>query len=211
MNKDTFDANFDTTEITLRYMARSVYQENSDKKLNRKRISDEDKDFYKKRVKSYINEMLLDAYPSEHLKEMHEQYMYEIINYIKIQDRVDILQREYSNIELSIKESPPKNELLIEEEIYTRDNISVVDDANIKMLRRKSTPYENLGKYINVKPTKPMEKSAPPLQKDLNIKTEEHRTKGINNMDMENTILETVIEVEEVSSGEDEEYRVITF
>ena len=64
---------FDTTKVTLMYLANSVYQEEEDKKepSNKKKEREENK-FYRKRIHALSKEMLKGKYPNDTLKRAHK-------------------------------------------------------------------------------------------------------------------------------------------
>ena len=97
------DSDFDTNEVTLKFLANGVYQEvMKDKNSKQTKPSKEDYKFYKKRVFSLHKEMLKGKYPTDNLKRIHMNYVNELIDYMKVIDRAEILQQEHLTVNTKI-------------------------------------------------------------------------------------------------------------
>ena len=156
-----------TTALTLKFMANNIYQEIMEQTIQVKRPSSEDYSFYKKRVLNMTKEMLKGQYPNENIKEEHMHYVDTLIEYMKVQDRADILQNDY-----------------IDCNVLTKDILSNAASFDIsetaKGMMKDIEPIKGpLDGFVVTK--KVIIKEQPPLPtiRAINIKSEEHKTKGI--------------------------------
>ena len=145
-------------KATLAYLSNPLYQMSIEKQ-NQDVPNKEEQKFYRKRILSLHKDMLRGIMPNKDIKQIHDNYVFTLINYFKMIDKKDILQEEYDNLEIKSKE---KNEnfdikkadtLLMEEQIPTLDKF-------VKCIKYKDEPI-------------------PPKQKNINLKTDKLRTKGI--------------------------------
>ena len=77
--------------------------------------------------------MLRGSVPDKNIKQIHDNYVYSLINYFKMIDKKDILQEEYNNL-VTESTNIDKNydikkadSLLMEEKIPTLDNFVKLD------------------------------------------------------------------------------------
>jgi hypothetical protein len=168
------DSSFNTTELTLKFLANNVYQDIMENRIVEERPSSEDCLFYNKRLLNMITDMLEGKYPTDDIKKGHLKYIDGLIEYMKIQDRSDIIQNEYTKqVSFSKYEetSEDKDEF----------NISL---ANKNMLNTKvDTKQPTLDNFILTKKVIIKEDVVHPVIKTINIKTESHKTKGITQKD----------------------------
>ena len=151
----------DINALTLKYMANSLYKEEyMDKPLP----SNEDYKFYKQRILNLTKNMLKKKYPNEKLKKIHLEYVNELIEFLKFEDLNDLIQEEYNEID----EDNKKNNLT------TDFNL---DDSN-KLIMQEKEMINNLDNFV-IKKCKIKEKKELPLIKKLDIKTEQHKIKGL--------------------------------
>ena len=145
-------------KATLAFLSNPLYQMSIEKQ-NQDVPNKEEQKFYRKRILSLHKDMLRGIMPNKDIKQIHDNYVFTLINYFKMIDKKDILQEEYDNLEIKSKE---KNEnfdikkadtLLMEEQIPTLDKF-------VKCIKYKDEPI-------------------PPKQKNINLKTDKLRTKGI--------------------------------
>jgi hypothetical protein len=161
---------FDTNKVTLMFLANSVYQEEVEREepnLAKERKKEEK--FYRKRVFAMMKDMLRGKYPSDELRRAHQSYVHSLINYIKVQDRVDLIQKDYPP--KSIDESSDKQNTLIED--------SLISANALLMTNLPVNDKGTLDDFVEVKKCKVTKDVIPPRRKDLNIKTDDHRTKGL--------------------------------
>ena len=160
------DPGFNQTEVTLRFLANSVYQDVMENKTSATKPSKNDYKFYRKRAFAMIKDMMRGNYPSEHLKTAHMNYINELINYMKIQDTTDILQKEY----------PPGIEKEFKEDITCEH---VVEDANKLIMKDLDNTGATIDDFVTKKIIKVKETLPAPTRREANISTAEHKTKGL--------------------------------
>jgi len=174
--------NDDITQITLKYLAKNVYQVNK----NNEDIDDrKDVKFYKKRLYSLFKNMIKGEYPNNTIKEIHLDYIKSLINYIKIMDKHDILQKDYAEDSSEhIKNESDKPEMCeysVEYDAIEHDaSFNLDTDINKIMMNipHKTNTIDYFVEKKIIKITEDAELSFPKI-KNINIKTREHRTKGI--------------------------------
>jgi hypothetical protein len=172
--------NDNITQITLKYLANNVYQEPSQ---GNGIISQKEIKFYKKRLYSSFKNMIKGEYPNETLKELHLHYIKCMIDYMKIMDKYDILQKEH-DISDCILSNTVNNNVNIDTELNT-DNINKI----IMNIPKKTNTIEDFVEKKIVKINENREIPYPKI-KNINIKSPEHRVKGIkkyNNLSSQNS------------------------
>lgn len=165
------DISFNTTEITLKFLANSVYQEMMEQRTAHERPSSEDYIFYSERVFNMMKEMLDGKYPNNDIKKEHLNYVDTLIEYMKSQDRTDILQQEYSK-----QVSFSKYEQHDDDDADNVFDIANTDKGMMNIIESKQPTLDNfvLTKKVIIKEPLP-----PPVIREVDIKTESHKTKGL--------------------------------
>ena len=104
-----------TNQVTLTYLTNPLYQNGILKAEELNEIDRNEKRFYKKRILALTKDMLRGEYPSDALKKVHNNYIYEIISHFKMSDKSDIIQDEYDDNICGIKEldSPSSSAMTI--------------------------------------------------------------------------------------------------
>tara|TARA_Y100000389_G_scaffold204569_1_gene258037 strand:- start:7385 stop:7891 length:507 start_codon:yes stop_codon:yes gene_type:complete len=147
-------------QLTLTFLSNPQYHSN----LKRNEMIGPDKHeqkFYRRRVLSLHKDMLRGAVPDKNIKQIHDNYVSNLINYFKMVDKKDILQEEY-------------NDLSIENEGICKDfDVSNANNLLMDHNAKKST----LDKFV--KSIKLVEDPVPPQQKKINLKADKLRNKGI--------------------------------
>lgn len=166
----SLDLSFNTIELTLKFLANSVYQEMMEHRNAVERPSSEDCLFYNKRLLNMIKDMLRGKYPNDDIKKEHLNYIDKLIEYMKIQDRSDIIQKEYAkHVSFSkYEQSSEDNDLF---------DISSADKNMVNNINEPKQP--TLDNFVLTKKVIIKEIPDHPIIKDVDIKTESHKTKGI--------------------------------
>lgn len=165
-----FNPEFNTNQVTLKYLANSIYQDEKEKNANvNKKKEKEEFKFYRKRIHALSKEMLKGKYPNETLKKAHKTFVKHIINYFKVTDRADLLQEEHINKLETIPEVECENQLPID---------TSIEEANQCIMRTSLQPVATMDQFVNIRKVK-IEQPDPPRRKKIDIKTEEHKKKGI--------------------------------
>lgn len=165
------DPVFNQTEVTLRFLANSVYQDVMEKKSIVTEPSKNDYKFYRKRAFAMTKDMMRGKYPSEHLKIVHMKYVNELINYMKVQDTTDILQKDY----------PPGTEKEFKEYMESETSEDVLENANKLIMKELDNNESSMDNFVTKKIIKVKKPPPPaPARREANISTADHKTKGLN-------------------------------
>ena len=165
--------------ITLSYFAnKSQYtsilkktEENNDKKFIN------DKKFYKKRVLDMTKRLFRDEETNTQLIGFFNTYVKSCVNYLKFLDKSDIIQEKYGSMNVAENLEKPISEI-----DASGDDIDIenVDYKNCHYLFSKPEDVKklNLDTFVIKTVTNPPQKIIP-KRENINIKTKEHKTKGI--------------------------------
>jgi hypothetical protein len=165
--------------ITLSYFAnKSQYtsilkktEENNDKKFIN------DKKFYKKRVLDMTKRLFREEETNAQLIGFFNTYVKSCVNYLKFLDKSDIIQEKYGSMNVDENQDQPNREV-----DGSGDNIDIenVDYKNCDYLFSKPEDVKklNLDTFVIKTVTNPPQKIIP-KRENINIKTKEHKTKGI--------------------------------
>ena len=167
-------SDFDANEITLKFLANGVYQEVMEKKTKKNKPTKDDYKFYKKRVFSLHKQMLKGNYPTETLKQIHMTYVSELIDYMKITDRAEIIQKDFEKISVEDTDTPDKDGGKL-----TPIAESCTMEADKGIMKQVEGKAGSLDDFVERKVVKVSQPPAPPRRKNIDIKTEEHRNKGL--------------------------------
>ena len=166
--------------ITLSYFAnKSQYtsilkktEENHDKKFIN------DKRFYKKRVLDLTKRLFRDEETNAQLIGFFNTYVKSCVNYLKFLDKSDIIQEKYGSMNVAENLEKPISEI-----DASGDDIDIenVDYKNCDYLFSKPEDVKklNLDTFVIKTVTNPPQKIIP-KRENINIKTKEHKTKGIS-------------------------------
>ncbi|MAV57188.1 MAG: hypothetical protein CMI79_06695 [Candidatus Pelagibacter sp.] len=167
------DSNFNTNEVTLRFLANNVYQEVMEKKDEKNKPTQEDYKFYKKRLYSLHKQMLKGNYPTDNLKHAHMLYVSELIEYMKVTDRADLLQKDFekSTTNKNIQYDAGINLSPIAE--------SCTKKADMGIMKQIEGKEGSLDDFVERKTVRMLRPPPPPRKKNLDIKTDEHKVKGL--------------------------------
>ena len=165
--------------ITLSYFAnKSQYtsilkktEENNDKKFIN------DKKFYKKRVLDMTKRLFREEEPNTQLIGFFNTYVKSCVNYLKFLDKSDIIQEKYGS--MNVDGNLEKTNIQVD---ASGDDIDIenVDYKNCDYLFSKPEDVKklNLDTFVIKTVTNPPQKIIP-KRENINIKTKEHKTKGI--------------------------------
>lgn len=169
-----------TNKFTLEYLTNPLYKKDDLKKntktndfvLNKDQCS-----FYRKRIISITKDMLKGEYPSQLLEKIHKEYIQSLINHFKRVDEIEIIQKEYSDLNLkdvSASGAVASASAAIDKSIIDLSNIQLNNE--IMMKRNKPVSIDNFitKKVIKIKKDIPI-----PQKKILNVNTPAHKIKGI--------------------------------
>ena len=167
------DISFNTTELTLKFLANKIYKDMMDQKDIVERPTSEDYTFYNERLGFMIKDMLAGKYPNNDIKREHLDYMNVLIEYMKSQDRTDLLQTEHAK---QVSFSKYEDDMSVK-----KFDIEDVDKEMVQPVCNQPTLDDFvLTKKIHIKTPLPPEPH--PKIRAINIKTESHKTKVTNNI-----------------------------
>jgi hypothetical protein len=165
--------------ITLSYFAnKSQYtsilkktEENNDKKFIN------DKRFYKKRVLDLTKRLFREEEPNTQLIGFFNTYVKSCVNYLKFLDKSDIIQEKYGSMTVDENQEKPVievdasgNNIYIENMEYKNSDYLFSKPEDVKKL--------NLDTFV-IKTVTHTPQKIIPKRENINIKTKEHKTKGI--------------------------------
>lgn len=165
--------------ITLSYFAnKSQYtsilkktEENNDKKFIN------DKRFYKKRVLDMTRRLFREEETNAQLIGFFNTYVKSCVNYLKFLDKSDIIQEKYGS--MNVEDDKEKTNSEVD---ASGDNINIEtgDYKNCDYLFSKPEDVKklNLDTFVIKTVSNPPQKIIP-KRENINIKTKEHKTKGI--------------------------------
>ena len=184
-------------DITLEFLTNPLYHNiihSKSELLNKNKINKQDVKFYRKRIYALSKDLLKGDSPNESLKKIHDDYVNAAINYLKMIDTKDIIQEQYKYEKKSIVSSPNEmgpnemgpnestNEMGPNEmgpnEMGPNESLNI-DDANQQMMR-KIVNISNLDNYVIITNTNNVgDEYTIPSKKEINLRTQELKTKGI--------------------------------
>jgi hypothetical protein len=165
--------------ITLSYFAnKSQYtsilkktEENNDKKFIN------DKRFYKKRVLDLTKRLFREEETNTQLIGFFNTYVKSCVNYLKFLDKSDIIQEKYGSMTVDENQEKPVSEvdasgnnIYIENMEYKNSDYLFSKPEDVKKL--------NLDTFV-IKTVTHTPQKIIPKRENINIKTKEHKTKGI--------------------------------
>ena len=167
-------------EMTLEYLMNkeqyAKYIHTKDAPTTKDRFK-KDKRFYKRRIFD-LTKLLLNNEPPDPLMfdvfHAFDNYVRTCVHHFRVLDQTDILQEEYTGINLEdLKNMDPTNEINV-------DSIGSAAEANQLMMRaihvKQPTLFDN---FITLKKSAEEKNEFVPLQKDVNLKDPVLKNKGI--------------------------------
>lgn len=143
--------------IDLEYLSISKFQKNE---LNTKNVSPDELEFYYKRIIQTTKDLCRNKIHNTELKNIFNEYLYSILYYLKREDEQELYQQEYDNLKFK-QDKSESGEINIDNQILFNNNKN-----------------SNLNKFVITKPNI-NEKKIVPLKKNVNLKEERFRTKGL--------------------------------
>jgi hypothetical protein len=173
-------------DITLEFLTNPLYHNMINSKsglINSNKINKQDIKFYRKRIYALSKDLLKGDSPNESLKKIHDDYVNAAIIYLKMIDTKDIIQEQYQNEILpDINNINFSNEIgsneIASNEIASNESTNVAD-ANQQMMR-KIVNISNLDNYVIITNKNNIgNEYTLPTKKEINLHTQELKTKGI--------------------------------
>ena len=161
-------ANTYTDNVTLTFLANPIYHRDVTRAASDNlAIDKKERKFYRKRLLALNRELLKGSSDVEKsLKKAHDGFVRAAIQHFKMVDRKDILQKQY----------PPGDD---DEDDETECDTSFdMKEANA-VLMRTVEPQPTLDNFVTTKTVKVDVGPPPPKRKEINLKSDDLRTKGV--------------------------------
>lgn len=176
-------------------------------------INKHDKKFYKKRIINQTKKMMKNEFENEILKDSFNKYIFSLINYFKLQDKIDILQEEYKELNID-RHIYPITE--VNTELYDDITNDTFDELNIDNMdynnnsanqllynfnKKEFNKKITLDNFIITKENKVSNKDKPqiiPLQKNIDLREPSLKTKGLKSKKDKKEIITNNIETNEI-------------
>jgi len=157
-----------TTDIDLLYFSNKQLSQkyNKTQEIENKNIvvSDEDREFYKKRVYQMTKELLRGKKINSMIDESFNEFLNITIKHLKFVDKKDIIQNDYKDIK--------------EKERKVDENFELMD-KNKLMMKDKKNKKKTIKEFVNIVNKKKQTKVFLPEKKVINLKSTELKEKGI--------------------------------
>jgi len=156
-------------QITLDCLLNKELYNNHLMSKKTQQINKEERKFYKKRLFNLFKEIITGNDPEDLSPDVtyaYNNFINASIQYLKTKDTNDIIQKEY-------------NDFIPECSNITEDVSMNYIDADKLLMRQIKIDVPTLDKYVKRTSTKKPDQIILPKQKDINLKTPELKTKGL--------------------------------
>lgn len=186
--KDDKDKQFEN-KATIEFLSNPMYLGilKKKKELVNEYDNNDDVKFYKKRIISLFKDIIKGGECTNELKNIHNKFIYASIRYFEMNDKKDILQKQYAG-EGAIEGAGADEDALVNDDACDIDidvDIDVGDEnmplekAN-KLMMKKSITFTNLDNFvINNHDNSSNDLRIIPLKVDIDLKSPELKKKGI--------------------------------
>ncbi len=159
-------ANKYTDNVTLTFLANPIYHRDVTRvAADNLAMNKKERKFYRKRLLALNRELLKGtAEVEKSLQKAHDGFVRAAIHHFKMVDKKDILQKDY----------PPDEE---EEDVPADMDFDMME-ANASIMRTVE-PHPTLDNFVTTKTVKMDTGPPPPKRREINLKSEELRTKGV--------------------------------
>tara|TARA_B110001450_G_scaffold243133_1_gene254133 strand:- start:602 stop:1186 length:585 start_codon:yes stop_codon:yes gene_type:complete len=173
-----------SNKATLTYLTNPVYQNNViNVRETKYKYKKTDIKFYRKRLLNLTKEMLIGKFPSLYMKNIFYEYTDILIDYLITIDEADIIQEEYSLINIEAANINNSNIDISNIDISNiENNLSNIDLNNFKLKNKKTNENENtLDNFVikNIDNDIVEKIEYLPQKKEINLKDNILKTKGI--------------------------------
>ena len=127
-------------------------------------VSNEDREFYKKRVYQMTKELLRGKKINSTIDESFNEFLNVTIKHLKFVDKKDIIQKDYKDIKEKEKKLDKNFEIM---------------DKNKLMMKDKKNKKKTIKEFVNIVNKKKQPKVFLPEKKVINLKSTELKEKGI--------------------------------
>lgn len=174
--------------ITLEHMSNSNYcYRKPNKNKNEKKVTKSDKKFYRKRIIHETKNMFKNEFKNDSLKQHFNDYIFSLISYFKLMDKIDIIQTDYNgngekkfidnfeNIDI-LSDCCDGDDEISDTELSNKPTRSY-NNQILNVTEKKKITLDNFVK--SNKPKQPI--YIIPTQKEIDLKQPALKEKGIKN------------------------------
>ena len=157
-----------TSDIDLLYFSNKQlsqkYNKTQEAEEKNAVVSNEDREFYKKRVYQMTKELLRGKKINSTIDESFYEFLNVTIKHLKFVDKKDIIQKDYKDIKEKEKKIDKNFEIM---------------DKNKLMMKDKKNKKKTIKEFVNIVNKKKQPKVFLPEKKVINLKSTELKEKGI--------------------------------
>ena len=159
-------ANKYTDNVTLTFLANPMYHRDVTRvAADNLAMNKKERKFYRKRLLALNRDLLKgNSDVEKSLQKAHDGFVRAAIQHFKMVDRKDILQKQY-----------PSDDV---DDDVTADMEFDMQEANAALMRTVE-PHATLDNFVTTKTIKIDPGPAPPKKKEINLKSDDLRTKGV--------------------------------
>jgi hypothetical protein len=150
--------------IDLQYLTNNGHFNKLMKKKNLTQISQNDLEFYKKRIFKLTKDMLLGEKINSNVNKSFEYYVNTCIDHFKFTDKMELIQDDYKNI------TSPK---------ASKKSTFSMKQTNNLIYKQKITQHPKITDNIKIKSTKTLKPIIIPKTRTFNLKDARFREKGL--------------------------------
>ena len=128
-----------------------------------------DVEFYNKRIIQITKDLCKNKYKDSDINDKFKEYASTIIYHLKRIDELEILQKQYENLEIKNEEIKNNNEI----SYYNQESLQELNESSL--IKKKDY---NLNKFVQQK-KKINEDKIVPIKQNVDLNQERFRTKGV--------------------------------
>jgi len=170
-----------TDGVTLEYLLNPVYhtgvfQSKSKQDAKDDPVSNVDVKFYRKRISALSRDIMRGNVANTIVQEAHDEYVKAAIQYFKVNDKTEILQKEHESGQANVERKGEDQTL--DNNKDSNFDIGMVNKAFFEAPETRQ-PRQTLDNFVTSKTLKIAEPVKHPQRRQINLKTKELRMKGV--------------------------------
>lgn len=174
-----------TDGVTLEYLLNPVYhtgvfQSKYKQDAKDDPVSNVDVKFYRKRISALSRDIMRGNVANTIVQEAHDEYVKAAIQYFKVNDKTEILQKEHESGQANV-ERKGEDQTLDNNKDNNKDSNFDIGMVNKAFFEAPETrqPRQTLDNFVTSKTLKIAEPVKHPQRRQINLKTKELRMKGV--------------------------------
>ena len=172
-----------TDGVTLEYLLNPVYhtgvfQSKSKQDAKDDPVSNVDVKFYRKRISALSRDIMRGNVANTIVQEAHDEYVKAAIQYFKVNDKTEILQKEHESGEANVERKGEGEDQTLDNNKDSNFDIGLVNKAFFEAPETRQ-PRQTLDNFVTSKTLKIAEPVKHPQRRQINLKTKELRMKGV--------------------------------